>query len=106
MLSAAISYADADAKLEEAILNSSAKLSHGKGGTMTDADLTITDSASTEYTDTNVLRMADIPNESSWNGLYLSNVWDCGEYADNLIDNGTTNTNLFNQRYSNGVRNS
>lgn len=68
--------------------------SYGKGMRMTDEDLYITnlsgktiESGVTEFTDTNVLRIVClnegpvIPDVSTpQNGVYLSNVWDCGKY--------------------------
>jgi hypothetical protein len=69
--------------------------SHGKGNKMTDDDIYITDCAAkivepgvTEFTDTNVLRIVCLENcegtlpdvADPQNGVYLSNIWDCGKY--------------------------
>lgn len=74
-------------------LEGTVRLSHGNrqsGDTdiQTDAELTITDEGSAELTDTNVLRIVDTTakgnaDDATYNGLYLSNVWDCGEYTPN-----------------------
>ena len=74
------------------------RTSHGNVGMMTDEDLYINNATGktiepgvTEFTDTNVLRIACVTEggggiipavESPINGLYLSNVWDCGKYYD------------------------
>jgi hypothetical protein len=73
-----------------------ARLSHGNNAEMDDDNLYIhnldgdyIDPTGTEFTDTNVLRMVCltespggvIPDiKSKQNGIYLSNVWDCGLY--------------------------
>ena len=75
-----------------------ARLSHGKYATMTDEDLyteniegAYIDPTNTEFTDTNALRIVCLSEGSSGitpsvetkqNGIYLSNVWDCGLYYD------------------------
>jgi hypothetical protein len=71
--------------------------SHGKGNIMTDEDIYITDCDAkiiepgvSEYTDTNALRIVCLENcggtlpdlKDKQNGIYLSNVWDCGKYYD------------------------
>lgn len=59
------------------------RLSHGNGGTMTDEELKISNAQSDEFTNTNALRIVDISGSApdfSYNGLYLSNVWDSGSY--------------------------
>ena len=66
------------------------KLSHGNTSNMSDSDLTTIDGSGSyidptrsEFTDTNALRIVSIqgsPVNASQNGLYLSNVWDCGLY--------------------------
>ena len=64
------------------------RLSKGNAKGMEDAELTITSTGSTEFTDTNVLKLVavtDMIPESEYNGLYLSNVWDCGEYEDGTV---------------------
>ena len=74
------------------------RLSHGSIATETDNDLTINnlegayiDPTTTEFTDTNALRIVCLDEdpsgvtssiESKQNGIYLSNVWDCGLYYD------------------------
>lgn len=113
-------------------LEASVRLSHGndQGKWQSDEDLTITDyqgdvieSAETyvitEFTDTNVLRVVnltdtfDVKPESRYNGLYLSNVWDCGQYTENgegtpyekyKIDDSPTSMNYYTRKYRNGVR--
>ena len=97
------------------------RLSRGNdnGKWQSDEEITITDTTDEEFTDTNVLRVADLteslgtyPN-SPYNGLYLSNVWNCGEYTENgegtpgnkyQTDESSTAKNLFSQKYRNGVR--
>lgn len=74
------------------------RLSHGKYGTETDNDMLINsldgnyiDPTTNELTDTNVLRIVCLDEgpsgitpsiESKQNGVYLSNIWDCGLYYD------------------------
>ena len=74
------------------------RLSHGKYATMTDEDLyteniegKYIDPTNTEFTDTNALRIVCLTEgpsgvtpsvETKQNGIYLSNVWDCGLYYD------------------------
>lgn len=74
------------------------RLSHGKYGTETDNDMLINslegnyiDPTTNELTDTNVLRIVCLDEgpsgitpaiESRQNGVYLSNIWDCGLYYD------------------------
>ena len=70
-----------------------------------------------EFTDTNVLRIVDLTGElgsrpeSKFNGLYLSNIWDCGEYT--LNGEGTPyekykidpdKGEYYKNKYRNGVR--
>lgn len=78
------------------------RLSHGKFGEMSDEELTTfdlygdyIDPTNTEFTDTNALRIVclqDGPSgvtpsiETKQNGIYLSNVWDCGLYYDPRYD--------------------
>lgn len=71
-----------------------------------------------EFTDTNVLRIVDLREigfvpEYKSNGLYLSNVWDCGQYTSNgegtpynryKIDNSPQASNIFQNKYKNQVR--
>lgn len=50
---------------------------------MNDSDLVISALTDSTFTDTNVLKYVEIegePENSKFNGLYLSNVWDCGDY--------------------------
>lgn len=108
------------------------RLSHGNDTArwQEDEDLVITDynggciesgdSACTysEFTDTNVLRIVDLTSlgfvpESKYNGLFLSNVWDCGQYTENgegtpyekyMIDDSATAENYYDRKYRNGKR--
>lgn len=74
-----------------------------------------------EFTDTNVLRIVDLTtmgDESRLpdhyaNGMYLSNIWDCGlytkdgegtPYEEYRTDESSLAENLFEQNYRNGVR--
>ena len=89
------------------------------GKWQSDSELTIDEiNGNDEFTDTNVLRVIDVTDkgynpESEFNGLYLSNVWDCGQYTQNgegtpygkySIDDSATAENHFDRRYRNGVR--
>ena len=59
------------------------RLSHGNTGAMTDAELTISNAQSDEFTSTNALRIVAINGavpDFPYNGLYLSNIWDSGSY--------------------------
>ena len=74
------------------------RASRGNEGRMTDEDIYITNVTGktiehgvNEFTDTNVLRMVCLTEggggiipavESPANGMYLSNIWDCGKYYD------------------------
>lgn len=114
------------------------RLSHGKHNVMTDEDLVIStndgvyiDPTRTEFTDTNVIRLVNItegqdgiilPPDNPYNGLYLSNAWDCGLYYSETIDADAIaaaqaagyNTNYYtdesqtasNYNYMNNVRQS
>ncbi len=78
------------------------RISRGRFAEMTDDDVYITDltgdyidPTNTEFTDTNVLRIACIEEgpsgttpsiDSMQNGVYLSNAWDCGLYYDEEND--------------------
>jgi hypothetical protein len=78
------------------------RLSHGSRADQSDDDIVITDFTGdyidptrTEFTDTNALRIVCLQVgesgstpavESKQNGLYLSNVWDCGLYYDEEND--------------------
>lgn len=73
------------------------RLSHGVNGGTTDDDLTITQDDTSEFTDTNVLRVVNYgepyrPNIIQ-NGLYLSNEWGCGEYESRDERNTNYNNN-------------
>ena len=109
-----------------------ARLSHGNdsGRWQEDEDLVITDyngdciesgdseCAYSEFTDTNVLRIIDLTSlgfvpEAKYNGLFLSNVWDCGQYTENgegtpyekyMIDDSATAENYYDRKYRNGKR--
>lgn len=79
-------------------LKADVRLSHGNvrtpGGSMEDDELIIGDfsgetieSGVTYFTDTNVMRIVeterydpDLNPGSRWNGVYLSNYWNCGKY--------------------------
>ena len=80
-----------------------ARLSHGNLMSMNDDDFTISGKVSAftesisprEVSDTNVLRIIDIKEtndglplnaDNPYNGLYLSNIWDCGIYYDEVVD--------------------
>ena len=79
------------------------RLSHGNQMSMDDEDFTISGKVSAftesiiprEASDTNVLRIIDIKEtndglildpDNPYNGLYLSNLWDCGLYYDEVED--------------------
>ena len=124
ILSSAHTFAEADALLEEAICNMNyefdsetptaslvvndenrievnVRLSHGSENTQTDEELTISSLPDAEFTNTNVLRIASIEGESAdspYNGLYLSNVWDCEDY------DGEGDGEVVTNDYSNRVR--
>ena len=99
----------------ENVLAVDVRLSHGDSNTMEDEDLLIMSNPSSEFSDTNVLRLSVVGNEndSTYNGLFLSNNWNCGEYTEDgigtpgekyKIDDSSSAQNLFNQRYRNNVR--
>ena len=80
----AMLYGDAE---DDNTLKVNVRLSRGNSKTMGEDETVITSTGSTEFTDTNVLRVvavSDMIPESEYNGLYLSNVWDCGEYVDGV----------------------
>ena len=78
------------------------RLSHGNHNGMSDDELVIVDNngvyidpTRTEFTDTNVIRLVNItdgpdhtvlPADNPYNGLYLSNAWDCGLYYSETVD--------------------
>lgn len=108
------------------------KLSHGNsiGEWQSDSDLVITNYSGdcietsgdvclqSEFTNTNVLRIVDLTSigvdtDSEFNGLYLSNVWDCGKYTENgtgtpgekyRTDESPSAQNIFDRKFRNGVR--
>ena len=108
------------------------RLSHGNdiGKWQEDEDLVITDYDGdciesgdseciySEFTDTNVLRIVDLTSigilpEDKYNGLFLSNVWNCGQYTENgegtpyekyMIDDSETAENYYDRIYRNGKR--
>jgi len=103
------------------LVRANVRLSHGNDDTkwQSDSELTIVDTQTsdpTEFTDTNVLRKVEMPNElpqSEYNGIYLSNVWDCGQYTENgegtpyekyMIDDSATAENYYDRVYRNGKR--
>ena len=107
------------------LLEAHVRLSHGNevGKWQSDEDITISnyngdevEPGVHEFTDTNVLRKVDIPSEipqSKYNGLYLSNVWDCGQYTENgqgtpyekyKTDESESAQNHYQRRYRNSVR--
>ena len=68
---------------------------------MDDADLVITALTDSTFSNTNVLRYVEIEGEqedSRYNGLYLSNIWDCGDYdgTDPRYDGEVVNPNYSN----------
>ena len=72
------------------------RLSHGTANGMEDEELVISthdgvyiDPTRTEFTDTNVIRLVNIDYsvpDAPYNGLYLSNIWDCGLYYSETED--------------------
>jgi hypothetical protein len=110
------------------------RLSHGNdmGYWQEDSDLYITDykgdciesgdsgCSYSEFTDTNVLRIVDLTQtgeellpESKDNGLFLSNIWDCGQYTlggegtpyeKYKIDISSKAMNYYDRVYRNGKR--
>lgn len=155
ILSSAMTFAQADRLLEDAIcgmhgtevlgtdtptisinsveetedeyrVSANVRLSHGNVQMMEDSDLNIVDYNGSmieegiyEFTDTNVLRIVDLTESaavspsSKFNGLYLSNIWDCGQYTLNgegtpferyKTDENETARNLYANKYRNGVR--
>lgn len=124
-------YADADEKLEEALvevknltkgaitstadlhadgtdgdkkLQVDIRLSHGKGATMTDGNLTIASTNDLEFSEENALRKVSLDSEdasSTMNGLFLSTTWNCGEYD---RDESSSASDIFKQRFDNSKR--
>lgn len=66
------------------------RMSHGNKATgMTDEELSMTDMDDKYFSDTNVLRYINVTEtrdhqhldpDNGYNGMYLSNYWDCGKY--------------------------
>lgn len=79
-----------DDVVKETYISATTRLSHavshdpsGDNPRMDDADLVITALTDSTFSNTNVLRYVEIEGEqedSRYNGLYLSNIWDCGDY--------------------------
>lgn len=115
------------------------KVSRGNTGTMSDDEIIIEnldgdyiDPTRTEFTDTNALRIVCLQEgaggvkpsvDTPQNGMYLSNVWDCGLYYDEETDTDAiaaaqaagyktdnyrtdTNPDASNYNYMNNVRQS
>lgn len=96
------------------------RLSHGKERTVEDSEITITRVDDEQFTDTNVLNIVNIlsdgetilPNDK-YNGLFLSNVWDCKEYTEGGVgtpsnkyrtDDSESAMNYYERKYRNGKR--
>ena len=80
------------------------RLSHGKGSTMTDENLTITSTDSPEFSEENALRKVALDNggvTSTMSGLFLSTTWNCGEYA---VDERPESMGIFERLYDNSKR--
>ena len=131
IINGATTYADADEKLEEALvdvktltsgaltptanlhadgvdgnkkLQVDVRLSLGNDSTMTDGDLTIDSIQEEEFHGENALRKIALSGEdvtSAKNGLFLSSTWDCGEYAS---DERAESMNIFNRLFDNSKR--
>lgn len=131
IIDGAATYADADEKLEKALvdvktltsgaltptanlhvdgvdsdkkLQVDVRLSHGKGSTMTDENLTITSTDNPEFSEENALRKVALDNgdvTSTMSGLFLSSTWDCGEYAS---DERPESMNIFDRLFDNSKR--
>lgn len=131
IIDGATTYADADEKLEEALvdvktltsgaltptanlhaegvdgnkkLQVDVRLSLGNDSTMTDGDLTIDSIQEEEFHGENALRKIALSGEdvtSAKNGLFLSSTWDCGEYAS---DERTESMDIFNRLFDNSKR--
>lgn len=131
IIDGAATYADADEKLEKALvdvktltsgaltptanlhvdgvdsdkkLQVDVRLSHGKGSTMTDENLTITSTDSPEFSEENALRKVALDNgdvTSTMSGLFLSTTWNCGEYA---VDERPESMGIFERLYDNSKR--
>ena len=131
IIDGATTYADADEKLEEALvdvktltsgaltptanlhvdgvddnnkLQVDVRLSLGNDSTMTDEDLTIDSIDNPEFSEDNALRKIALSGEdvtSAKNGLFLSSTWDCGEYAS---DESLESMNIFDRLFDNSKR--
>lgn len=131
IIDGAATYADADEKLEEALvdvktltsgaltptanlhadgvdgnkkLQVDVRLSLGNDSTMTDGDLTIDSIQEEEFHGENALRKIALSGEdvtSAKNGLFLSSTWDCGEYAS---DERPESMDIFNRLFDNSKR--
>lgn len=131
IINGATTYADADEKLEEALvdvktltsgaltptanlhadgvdgnkkLQVDVRLSLGNDSTMTDGDLTIDSIQEEEFHGENALRKIALSGEdvtSAKNGLFLSSTWDCGEYAS---DERLESSGIFEKLYDNSKR--
>lgn len=131
IIDGAATYADADEKLEKALvdvktltsgaltptanlhadgvdgnkkLQVDVRLSLGNDSTMTDRDLTIDSIQEQEFHGENALRKIALSSEdvtSAKNGLFLSSTWDCGEYAS---DERPESMNIFNRLFDNSKR--
>ena len=80
------------------------RLSHGKGSTMTDENLTITSTDSPEFSEENALRKVALDNvdvTSTMSGLFLSTTWNCGEYDS---DESLESMDIFNRLFDNSKR--
>ena len=131
IIDGAATYADADEKLEKALvdvktltsgaltptanlhvdgvdsdkkLQVDVRLSHGKGSTMTDENLTITSTDNPEFSEENALRKVALDNgdvTSTMSGLFLSTTWNCGEYD---RDERLESMDIFNRLFDNSKR--
>ena len=131
IIDGATTYADADEKLEKALVDVKAltsgaltptanlhvdgvdsdkklqvdvRLSHGKGSTMTDENLTITSTDNPEFSEENALRKVALDNgdvTSTMSGLFLSTTWNCGEYD---RDERPESMDIFDRLFDNSKR--
>ena len=131
IIDGAATYADADEKLEKALvdvktltsgaltptanlhadgvdgnkkLQVDVRLSLGNDSTMTDRDLTIDSIQEQEFHGENALRKIALSGEdvtSAKNGLFLSSTWDCGEYAS---DERPESSGIFDRLFDNSKR--
>lgn len=131
IIDGAATYADADEKLEKALvdvktltsgaltptanlhvdgvdgnkkLQVDVRLSLGNDSTMTDRDLTIDSIQEQEFHGENALRKIALSSEdvtSAKNGLFLSSTWNCGEYAS---DERPESMDIFDRLFDNSKR--